>query len=188
MGIDAVLGRPLHEATVTDSTILGGQTMRAYLADYSSLGTGEKPWTEPPGALIDALDVADLESEADHEYELLGAHENEQVAHEGISPDGATVVDGGRTRRTRERFVAHLRPGQAARGIVRVDGPRGTRIAVRVGGEPASQIVLGDDEDWTECTFDVPAHLAGERARVELVVDAGSVTTFHYWFYALTPG
>ena len=29
----AVLGDPLHEATVTDSTILGGQTMVAYEAD-----------------------------------------------------------------------------------------------------------------------------------------------------------
>jgi hypothetical protein len=188
MGMDVVLGRQLHEATVTDSTILGGQTMRAYAADWSKLGTGDAPWTDAPGPLIDAVDVADLQSEADHDYELLGAHENEQAAHEGISPDGATVVDGGRTRRTRERFVAHLRAGLAARGIVRIDGLRGTRIVVRVDGEPADQIVLDDDEDWAERTFEVPARLANDHARVELDVDTGAVTTFHYWFCAITPG
>ncbi len=110
---------------MTDSTILGGATMRAYVADWSKLGTGEKPWTPIDGEIVDALDVADLESEETHDYELLGAREGEEIAHEGIAPDGATVVDGGRTRRSVERFLAFLPQGVPVRGIVRLDGRAG---------------------------------------------------------------
>jgi hypothetical protein len=183
MGIDAVLGEPLHEATVTDATILGGATMRAYVADWSKLGTGETPWTSiGSGKIVDALDVADLDSEDGHGYELLGAHEGEEVAHEGISPDGATVVDGGRTRRTVERFYALLPQGIAARGIVRLDGQAGTRVQVLVNQRPVGTFELGDDEDWVERTFDIPGASGRGPSNVELRAEGGAITTFHYWF------
>jgi hypothetical protein len=181
MSMGSVLGEPLHEATVTDATILGGQTMRAYGADWSKLGSGEHPWT-PASTVLDSLDVADLESEAAHSYELLGARDGEQTAHEGVSPDGANVVDGGRTRRTRESFLALLRQGVAVRCIVRLDGPPGTRVRALANGQPMGGFDLGDDEDWEEQSFDVPASVATERTRIELRVDGGAVTTFHYWF------
>ena len=104
MAMNEVLGTKLHEATVTDSTILGGQTMVAYEADYSRLGTGEEPWTVLKGTKdatpVDTLDVADLDSERLHGYELLGARDGEEVLTEGASPEGRVVVDGGR-RETR---------------------------------------------------------------------------------------
>src|ERR1019366_9576152 len=149
MGMDSVLGAQLTEATVTDATILGGQTMRPYVADWSKLGSGEKPWTLSAGErVVDAIDVADLESERDHDYELLGARDGEEIAHEGISPDGAAVIDGGRTQRSVERFTAHLPPGVAAHGIVRLDGPAGTRVQVISNEQPVGAFELGDDQDW----------------------------------------
>jgi hypothetical protein len=183
MAMDAVLGAPLHEATVTDSTILGGATMRAYAADWSELGSGEKPWT-PIGTdeIVDTLDVADLESEETHDYELLGAREGEEVAHEGSSPDGETVVDGGRTRRTVERFDAYLPQGVVVRGIVRVDGPAGTRVAVIANGRPAGEFELGEDQDWMERTFEIPPSSGRGPSKIELRPTGGVVTTFHYWF------
>lgn len=186
MGLDVVLGEPLHEATVTDATILGGQTMRAYAADWSALGSGEQPWTAHQGAVVDTLDVADLESEAEHGYELLGAREGEQVAHDGESPEGARVVDGGRTDRLRERFVAHLRPGAGARCIVRVEGKAGTRVRVLADGAPIATFDVGDAQDWVERSFDVPASAARARTQLELRASGGPITTYHYWF--LTPG
>jgi hypothetical protein len=183
MGIDAVLGPPLHEATVTDATILGGTTMRAYVADWSELGSGEKPWTPiGNGEIVDTLDVADLESEESHDYQLLGAREGEEVAHEGISPEGTTVVDGGRTRRTVERFNAYLPQGVAVRGIVRVDGRAGTRVSVVANGRPAGVFELGDDEDWMERGFDIPPSSGRGPSNLELRAEGAVVTTFHYWF------
>jgi hypothetical protein len=183
MAMDAVLGAPLHEATVTDSTILGGTTMRAYLADWSKLGSGEMPWTPiDAGEIFDTLDVADLESEDKHGYELLGAREGEEIAHEGISPDGATVVDGGRTRRTVERFDAYLPQGVTVRGIVRLDGRAGTRVTVAANQRPPVTFELGDDEDWVERTFEVPPCSGRGPSNIELRAEGGTITTFHYWF------
>jgi len=184
LALPQVLGEQLHEVTVTDASILGGQTMRAFVADWSALGSGERPWSES-GAVLDALDVADLESEADHDYELLGARDGEQAVREGTTPDGATIVDGGRTGRRLERFVARLTAGAPARGIVRFDGAPGAEVRVLVEGEPAATIDL-DDDDWVERSFDIPSERTRDRTHVELRVEGAPVTTFHYWF--VTPG
>ena len=183
MDIPCVLGKPLEEATVTDSTILGGRTMRAYVADWSSLGSGERPWStsaEP----IDVLDVADLDSERVHAYELLGARDREETLKEGTAPGGAPIVDGGRTRRVMERFVAHLHPGADVRGIVRLEGSAGSQVRILANGEPVGSFDLGDDDegDWSERSFEVPASLAQDPTRIEVRVGAGAVTTYHYWF------
>ena len=192
MGMPAVLGEPLHEATVTDSSILGGQTMRAYEADWSKLGSGEAPWTKT-GAIVDTVDVADLESEASHAYDLLGAREFQQVVREEESPGGATVVDGGRAERLEDRFVAHLVPGKPVRGIVRLDagaaatldlGPA-TTVLVLADGRPLARLEA-NGEGWEELSFDVPADVSGERTLFE-VRFSGAVTTFHYWFAAPSP-
>jgi hypothetical protein len=182
MAMDAVLGAPLHEATVTDATILGGRTMRAYLADWSLLGSGEAPWTAGAAPIVDALDVADLESEQAHAYELLGARDGEEVVHAGTAPDGAAVVDGGRSGRSAERFVVRLPPGVAARGTVRLGGAAGVRVRVLADGDEIADFALGDDEDWVERSFDVPADDARALTHVEVEAEGGTLTTFHYWF------
>ncbi|MGD0676659.1 MAG: hypothetical protein ABSC94_14665 [Polyangiaceae bacterium] len=185
LGLDALLGEPLKEATVTDSTILGGQTMIAYVADWSALGTGEKPWTAGARGVepLDSVDVADLESEAEHEYELLGARDGDEVVRNDPAPDGRSVIDGGRSERTTERFSAHLCPGAPAHAIVRLEGPRTAAIHVLAGGEPTGEFDLGDAGGaWVERTFDVPRQLASARTHIELRMSGGHVTVFHYWF------
>jgi hypothetical protein len=181
MDMPCVLGRPLQEATVTDSTILGGRTMRAYAADWSSLGSGEHPWSTS-AETIDVLDVADVDSERAHAYELLGARDREETLKDGTAPSGAPVVDGGRTRRVVERFVAHLRPGSGARAIMRLEGAPGAQLRVLANGEPVGAFDLGDDDDWVERSFDVPATVASDRTRIEVRVGVAAVTTYHYWF------
>jgi hypothetical protein len=183
MAMDAVLGAPLHEATVTDSTILGGRTMRAYVADWSALGSGERPWSSPD-AVVDALDVADLESEAAHDYQLLGARDGEDVVREGSSPSGARVVDGGRTQRTIERFAVRLPAGVGARGIVRLAGRPGTTVSVGARGAAVAEFTLGETDDWTEQAFDLPAASGPGRTSIELRTEDGPVTIYHYWFVA----
>ncbi len=181
MDLPTVLGDELHEATVTDSTILGGPTMTAYVADWSRIGTGEAPWTTGLGAVVDAVDVADLESEAEHGYELLGAREGDQTVREGTSPDGVDVVDGGRTRRSAERFAVHLRPGAAARCVVRLAGSEGTTVYVRAGGHSAGSFDAASEDDWVERAFDVPADVASAQTPIELRTAGGTIETYHYW-------
>src|SRR5262249_18378980 len=96
MACEPVLGRQLHEATVTDATILGGQTMSVREARWTLLGSGDRPWSLPLD-VTDEVDVADLESEALHEFALEGARDGEETASEGKTPGGIRVADGGRT-------------------------------------------------------------------------------------------
>jgi hypothetical protein len=187
MGMDSVLGQPLHQATVTDATILGGQTMRAYLANWSTLGSGERPWTAQTGRAIDELDVADLESEANHGYALLGAREGEQVVREGTSPSGKAIVDGGRTHRRIERFVAYLPPGGPYKGIVRLESSPGCSVHVRVDGNPVASFDVAANDAWVERSFDIPPRGVPPRTLVELSVERGELTVFHYWFFQESP-
>jgi hypothetical protein len=185
MGMDCILGPTLEQATVLDSTILGGQTMVAYVADWSRLGSGERPWTHA-GAIVDAVDVADLESEADHGYELLGAREGEQVVRDGLSPGGARVVDGGRTMRFRERFTVRM-PTSGGRGILRFEALPGAAVLVAVNGRPAGKLDAGAGEGWVERDFDVPPSAGGARgdeARHIEVTSDSPINTYHYWFAA----
>lgn len=190
MAMPMVLGEELHSASVTDygRSILGGDTMVAYAADWSTLGSGERPWSEPDAQVADSLDVADLESEGAHEYALLGAQEGENVVHEGTAPDGsARIVDGGRARRWRESFVMHLPEGAPARLVVRFEAPTGTVLRVAAGGEPVGEMQCDDETDWCERAVDVPARLAGPHTRIDVVVagddddDVAGATFFHYW-------
>jgi len=180
MACDAVLGRWLHEATVLDASILGGRTMGVYEADYSLLGSGERPWT--PGLdVYDSLDVADLESEAAHHYELLGAKDGEEIVVVEQTPggmDGRKVADGARTGRTRERFTVEVPEGAPSQGTVRLLSTGASHVEVLADGAPVATLQLEDDK-WAEHAFLLTK--AG-RQTIELRVEAGTMTVFHYWF------
>lgn len=183
MACDAVLGRALHEATVTDSSILGGQTMRVYEARFRHLGTGEKPWTKA-GTIVDAIDVADLESEHEHRYALFGARDGEQVATEGNAPDGNVVLDGGRTNRIRERFEVHAQgavSGRALRGIARVEVSSNTVLEIKHAGKIIARMNV-EPGGWSEVSFDVPATTFDDGTKdIDVSADA-PFTSFHWWF------
>ncbi len=186
MACEPVLGKELFDATVTDSTILGGRSMRVFVADYTKLGSGELPVSPLPD-LVDTLDVADLESEAEHRYELLGASEGEQTAESGPAGTGKTLIDGGRTGRIQERFVARLRPHVAHLGVVRArgaghgDGDLVVRVFAK--GREIGRFTAST-ADWTEESFPIPADVAEAETPLVLAVSGGTLATFHYWFAA----
>lgn len=179
MACNAVLGRQLHEAVVTDSSILGGQVMRVHEARWTTLGTGELPWSTS-AIPIDSVDVADLESEAEHSYELLGARDGEQIAEQGNSPAGTIIVDGGRTQRTRERFVVKLSPGRPARGIGRIESEAALVLHIRIENREIATVSV-DGGTWSEVSFDIPSEFARDRSDVEIVANGGSFSSFHWW-------
>jgi hypothetical protein len=182
MACDVVLGKPLHEAVVTDSTILGGQVMRAYEARYEHLGSGELPWSEH-GTISDTLDVADLESEADHRYELLGARDGEQLAEEGNAPDGRIVVDGGRTQRSRERFVVKLARGVRTIALGRVQAAGdGSILEVRVGDRVVGTAKV-EPGPWTEVAVEIPGDaLSSDTTTLTVSASGSAYSSFHWWF------
>ena len=183
MGCEPVLGPLLYEAIVTDATILGGQTKGVYQARYDHLGSGEAPWTHV-GTIHDTIDVADLESEAEHGYDLGGARAGEQVAFEGNAPNGNIVVDGGRTNRTRERFEAHIAQqhvGNPIRMIARVKAAEFGALHVSIDGHTIGRAAL-DPEGWREVVLDVPANFVRAKMSVEVSALGTTFASFHWWF------
>ncbi|HEX5099480.1 MAG TPA: hypothetical protein VFV94_08280 [Polyangiaceae bacterium] len=181
-GLPSLLGEYRTERRVSGATILGGETMVAYDADYSRLGSGARPTLRPhdEGALLDELDVADLESEHDHRYALFDA-----VALDDVALDEDGVLDGGRKNRRLEHFELKLAP----RGVLvaRLEGDRALRVEVRAAGATLAAVELVPDA-WREVEISVPATLDASRpVAVELEAKDGAFTALHYWSYRPDP-
>jgi hypothetical protein len=160
-----------------NATILGGTTMSAHVADYSTLGSGDLPSFEL-GKPLDRLDVADLESEAAHGYELFFATQQDCNVFER-----ATRADGGRARRTLDRFQLEL----VANGILtaRIVADELLTLQVRVDGKPVDPLVMKGIESWDEVSLTRPADVASGKHRVEIVAPKGkSFAALSYWSFA----
>jgi hypothetical protein len=194
MACSPVLGSQLFEATVTDQSILGGTSMVVYEARWDTLGTGALPESPPRGlSLVDELDVADLESEAGHEYDLGGTFDQDnQVVEVGKEVDWtgeikrSGVADGGRFHRREDRFTAHLPEGKPVQMVMRGDAEDAVTLSVSAGDREIGTIDL-EPGPWAERTITLPASVTA--AKMPLTVTARGVgdprfQSFHYWFYA----
>ena len=173
MAIEPVLGESIHEETVLDSTILGGRTKRVHRARYDLLGSGAAPWTSV-GKIIDEVDVADLESEAAHNYVLPPARDSEEhVMHE--TEHGLPIVDGGRINRIREAFVFR---GKGNAMVSRVHAKAATRLRVRVDTREVLVHTLASD-GFVEIV--TPLDDQTETRNVEIVAEGFAFSAYHHW-------
>jgi hypothetical protein len=192
MSCDPVLGLEMHEAAVYDQSILGGTRMVVYPRRSDLLGSGEEPvQLRTTGSIVDQLDVADLESEADHHYEYYqpgNIETSNRVFSESgdfDEPEAKGWADGGRFERLFDRFEAHLPSNSPVRGLMRlVGGPSmGAMITVSAGGKQLATLQVPASRA-TELEFAIPAEVAGPSTKIELKVLSGSFGSLHYWFEA----
>lgn len=175
-GLDDLLGRCLVERTVTGASVLGGTSMSACEADYRALETGARPAIPIEQALLDELDVADLESEAAHAYRLPPARRaaNQLYVHQNMA-------DGGRAERSRDTFELQLEPSGKLVARVIVDAPLVLRV--QASGEPVGEVSL-TSRGWHEVELGVPSRIGAGRQRVEVSASRGEpLTALHYWSY-----
>ena len=171
-----LFGPCLTERTV-HATILGGATMVACQADYSRLGSGERPsliqfW---PLTARDTLDVADLDSEAVHHYALLPATQADNV----LLSNGV-VLDGARLHRSRESFQLDLAPN--GRLVTRLGAEQPLTVSLSVGGRPMDSWTVGRP-DFEDHVLNLPADLARGPTLVEISAASGTFSALHYWSY-----
>ena len=175
--VDAVLGDELTSRTV-HHTILGGATMAAYVARYDLLGSAERPLDIPVDgrALLDTLDVGDLDSEAGHRYALLDATPRTNQVVSGLDR-----ADGARTFRREDRFELVLSPSGViiARWGAASSVPLELRIDDRTVATPELQGTA-----WQEITIAVPRDLREGRHVVDVRAVGNQVFgSLHYWSY-----
>jgi hypothetical protein len=186
MACDAVLGRELHRATVTDQSILGGATMVVHEARYDRLHRGDRPEKPVAGRLLDEVDVADLESEEEHGYDVRvgGGTEADNLVRSTITDLGEERNDGGRGKRARDQFRMKT-PAGAGVLVARWGAPSGAELSVRVGGREVGKIEVEPDS-WVE--HEIPVRGPGGEAQVEVIpVDGRPFTSMHYWMYEVGP-
>ena len=179
-GIPALLGERLAHRTVSNATILGDPTMTACVADYSKLGSATLPalGAERSRSALDTLDVADLESEQNHEYALFWATQRQNVALR--SWDGR--VDGARRERTLDRFLLKLVPG--GRLVARWAAQCATTLTIEAGEQTIGTVRLTGLPVWEEVVLDVPSSLPEGRQEVRVRSGAGSTfTSLYYWTF-----
>ncbi len=96
--ITSRFGHEVARVTIEHNVICGGPTKVIALADWSALDGDE----DPPGA-IDGLDVADVESEKDHDYVSPAPNGGYAIVDVLPGASGAPLFDGGRIVPTDER-------------------------------------------------------------------------------------
>jgi hypothetical protein len=176
-GLPGLLGEYRTSRRVTGATILGGETMVAYEADYTRLGSGARPLVgvHDDARLTDELDVADLESEAEHGYELFEATSVEDVA---LEENG--VMDGARRERYRERFWLIL-PSEGTL-VLRVASDPGCELTVRTANDVIGTVRVEPD-GWRELELKLPLRGATGRAEVRVEARGARFGAMHYWSY-----
>jgi len=171
--IDDLLGLGLEERVV-DATILGGRVMAAHAAFYANLGSADGWLRSKPrrGRVVDRLDVADLESEAAHGYELGDARKEDNA----VERIGLDAVDGGRKNRERDRFFLEVRP----RGILvlRVSSDLPSVLEVRVGTIRLAAPAPLAFED--ELELELPPNTPSGRAEITVTGKSSRFTSLHY--------
>lgn len=180
-GLPMLLGEELSSATVTEQSILGGATKTAYVARWESLGSGSFPMTEEGAAQLAAeVDVADLESEARAGYALQGGWDTDCQAVS--SEEVPAAVDGGRLRRTLDRFSVDL-PAGDVRLTMRLTAETPTQVTVTAGGKEIGRVEV-PAAAWTERSIILPS-LPGGRTPIEVRVVNGQAPfgSLHYWFF-----
>lgn len=174
-GIPNLLGPCLTERRVYGATILGGPVMVACRADYWSLGSGAKPKLDVGSRRpVDELDVADLESEAAHDY-VLGA----ASAQDNVVEVRAAIADGGRARRYREAFRLQLeRDGLL---VVRLSAEQPANVTLSVGGRVVATTAV-PAQALQELSLPLPPSLANGPQDLTFVSDQ-PLTLLHYWSF-----
>ncbi|MGZ3448168.1 MAG: hypothetical protein ACXVEF_01140 [Polyangiales bacterium] len=170
--IGPLLGPELAQRTVEGASVLGAPQMIAAEAKWALLGSGEQPTSG--GNVIDALDVADLESEAEHAYELGDAKRSEDAL-----VLAEQRLDGGRIERSLDRFELRMAPG--GRLVMRLGTTAPLSfVTVTVDSAPVKSMELSDT--WQELSLEVPRSLTEGRHRVEIAAAQGQrFVSLHHW-------
>ena len=182
---------PIHAFTLNPSGgLLADDEVFVWKADWSMANSGDLPLLAKEG-VRDTLDVAELESEREHGYELLmpqpGLQPESTLARLSYA-EGQVVADGGRRISGAESFtVRDLSPGRPLKIVMRtaagemVGEP--ARLRVVVDGKGAGEWTLNPESgDWQEPSFTVPAELVrSDTVRIE-IASPDRRAPFHYWF------
>jgi hypothetical protein len=182
------------------NVICGGYEDVIYRADWSLLGTGASIRALPAGERVrDEVDVADIMSEAAHDYEFPSHTASEPTCTTAFPSAGCTemkiltdpadssrdMLDGG--RRITPGLVEHLRfsgleRGRPAHLVIRSAPYARTVVRARVNGAELEPLAFEAGEAWIEREVAVPPAAVSRTIDVTLTNDGPSdFIDYHLW-------
>jgi len=187
--------RPVRSQTLPRAMIAGSPLV-AYQPNWNAAGTGHAPGPATVAgiggaSLVDRLDVADLDSEAAHDYAIELAPGHAAAPLRILSPPGGSgpVVDGGRLVSGRERFTLSATPGRDLALVIRSLGQVRMTLEAGSSGPIPVTVRAASAEEWAEAVIPIPGSAIG-GPELEVTVTAidgayaeGGYGSFHYWAY-----
>ena len=183
--------------------LVGEGDMQVIVASWDHVKTGERPLNDHTGwAVVDRIDIADLESEAAHGWvgRLGRRHFGDPTARWSLvekQTQGGLVIDGGRTIRDGgERFQLQVDPAKPTRLVMRTGGQRSypwheaitapVEIKLYAGKKLLGHLTIAPPAGtFSELAFNLPPHALPARGAEVRTEASGPYRVFH-WF-ALQP-
>jgi hypothetical protein len=180
-------GRYITEFPVTGNVICGGPSKVIYGTDWSPFEGSSRPMTGDPRRVVrDRVDMADLVSEAQHDYEVDGGGAGSVQMKLLDDPYrlGKSLWDAGRSvpAGAGERFrLSGLSGGREARLIFRAAPAHTARFEVVVGEHSIGTVSLPESDSWQEVVLSIPADRVAPELAVRLGPSAVERALYHVW-------
>jgi hypothetical protein len=179
-------GREVFSVPVRGNVICGGAEKVVYRADWSLLGTGQRPRSQRPGEeLLDELDVADLIGEKQHEYAFprpqggwtdMRVLPDPEVSTRDLWDAGRRIPNG----RTESFRLRGLRPGKRLRLVLRTVVDQRSRIEISAGSK-VRPLELTPAPGWTEVSLEIDPGEVQPELSVSITPREGEWVNYHVW-------
>lgn len=169
------------------NVICGGYEDVLYRSDWHLLGTGEEARLVPRANVRDSVDVADLLSEADHDYSFdapASGYTDMKILPDPVD-ESRDMLDGGRVVRPGDEERMRLGGLDAHRQtwlIVRSAPVAPTDVVVRVSGHDVETVHWTRNDSWAERSIEIPNDQVTRQIRVELYNRGpNEFVDYHVW-------
>jgi len=185
-----LLKEELHSAKVVGVRPI--EPINVYQTDWSLANSGNKPVTLLNNyKLVDKIDVANLDSESNHNYRFWEAEPGLDVTtyvYEFPCVDSSRrIIDGGRVLSGGESMVIKTKPGQEIKIIMRTIGP--LKLDVLINEKYRKKWV--DERNygnlWVESILTIPGKwIISNQTKVHIEIKNKQQDTYspaYYWFF-----
>lgn len=176
-------GDVIAEVPVEGNVICGGRTKVVYRPKWNTFEGSGVPFSLDGGLRVaDAIDLADVVSERQRDFDLEGAVgyvDMKLLPHPTLG--ARDVWDAGRLlpAGARARFTLHAAQGRAARVVLRTAPSQPVALRVELNGEQLTTLELAASEGWHEVALPVPADRVRNDNVVVVSPTRGELLVFH---------
>lgn len=180
-------GKRIEEVPVRGNVICGGQSKVLYRSNWSPFDGSGKPFGLPSTErVVDTVDVADIISEHDHDFELgrrgVGHVTMKMLPHP--QKRSRDLWDAGRLLApgVEPRFhLTGIDPKRLLRLSFRVAPAQSARFRVDVDEKPVGEVELSPGDSWQEEGIEVPAARLKTDIAIRIAPVGSGFALYHVW-------